>query len=107
MKSVLINGPGANALTVARSSDASTPAFSILTVNANVTATIVGLTLSGGMAADGGGIDNLGFLTLRDSRVTGKLAAFSGVREFPMRVKCATLAWHTLKAALDGPEGKR
>ncbi len=32
----------------------------------------------------------------------GKLAVFSGVREFPMRVKCATLAWHTLKAALDG-----
>ena len=34
----------------------------------------------------------------------GKLAVFSGVREFPMRVKCATLAWHTLKAALDGGE---
>ena len=31
----------------------------------------------------------------------GKLAAFSGVSEFPMRVKCATLAWHTLLAALD------
>jgi nitrogen fixation NifU-like protein len=31
----------------------------------------------------------------------GKLAVFSGVREYPMRVKCATLAWHTLKAALD------
>ena len=31
----------------------------------------------------------------------GKLAAFSGVSEFPMRVKCATLAWHTLVAALD------
>ena len=30
----------------------------------------------------------------------GKLAAFSGVRQFPARVKCATLAWHTLKAAL-------
>lgn len=30
-----------------------------------------------------------------------KLAVFSGVREFPMRVKCATLPWHTLKAALD------
>lgn len=30
----------------------------------------------------------------------GKLAAFSGVAEFPVRVKCATLAWHTLKAAL-------
>jgi nitrogen fixation NifU-like protein len=32
----------------------------------------------------------------------GKLAAFSGVREFPVRVKCATLAWHTLKSALQG-----
>jgi len=31
----------------------------------------------------------------------GKLAVFSGVREFPMRVKCATLVWHTLLAALD------
>ncbi len=30
----------------------------------------------------------------------GKLAAFSGVREFPVRVKCATLPWHTLRAAL-------
>ena len=29
-----------------------------------------------------------------------KVAVFSGVREFPMRVKCATLAWHTLKAAM-------
>jgi nitrogen fixation NifU-like protein len=32
----------------------------------------------------------------------GKLAALSGVREFPARVKCATLAWHTLRAALRG-----
>ncbi|MEQ8389183.1 MAG: SUF system NifU family Fe-S cluster assembly protein [Alphaproteobacteria bacterium] len=32
----------------------------------------------------------------------GKLAVFAGVREFPMRVKCATLAWHTLNAALKG-----
>lgn len=30
----------------------------------------------------------------------GKLAVFAGVAEFPIRVKCATLAWHTLKAAL-------
>ena len=30
----------------------------------------------------------------------GKLAVFCGVREFPSRVKCASLAWHTLKAAL-------
>ncbi len=32
----------------------------------------------------------------------GKLEVFSGVREFPARVKCATLAWHTLKSALSG-----
>ncbi len=32
----------------------------------------------------------------------GKLAVFAGVREFPMRVKCATLAWHTLRSALSG-----
>ena len=32
----------------------------------------------------------------------GKLAVFSGVSEFPVRVKCATLAWHTLHAALEG-----
>lgn len=32
----------------------------------------------------------------------GKLAALEGVRAFPMRVKCATLAWHTLEAALAG-----
>lgn len=35
----------------------------------------------------------------------GKLVVFSGVREFPVRVKCATLAWHTALAALKG-EGK-
>lgn len=32
----------------------------------------------------------------------GKLAAFAGVRNFPLRVKCATLAWHTLLAAIEG-----
>ena len=34
----------------------------------------------------------------------GKLAAFAGVRDYPARVKCATLAWHTLRAALDGED---
>lgn len=34
----------------------------------------------------------------------GKLAVLTGVREYPMRVKCATLAWHTLLAALDGDQ---
>ncbi len=32
----------------------------------------------------------------------GKLAALAGVRKFPMRVKCASLAWHTLQAAIRG-----
>ena len=34
----------------------------------------------------------------------GKLEVFAGVREFPTRVKCATLAWHTLQAALEGKQ---
>ena len=34
----------------------------------------------------------------------GKLEAFAGVSEFPARVKCATLAWHTLQAALHGEQ---
>ncbi|MBD0369890.1 MAG: SUF system NifU family Fe-S cluster assembly protein [Pyrinomonadaceae bacterium] len=34
----------------------------------------------------------------------GHLTIFSGVREFPARVKCATLSWHTMRAALKGEE---
>ena len=36
-----------------------------------------------------------------DTRDLGKLAVFSGVREYPVRVKCATLAWHALQSALE------
>jgi nitrogen fixation NifU-like protein len=39
-----------------------------------------------------------------DEEKLGKMAIFSGVREFPMRVKCATLAWHTMKAALENED---
>lgn len=39
-----------------------------------------------------------------DEEKVGKMAIFAGVREFPMRVKCATLAWHTMKAALAGED---
>jgi len=39
-----------------------------------------------------------------DESAVGKLAVFSGVREFPARVKCASLSWHTLMAALAGAE---
>jgi nitrogen fixation NifU-like protein len=40
-----------------------------------------------------------------DAAGLGKLAAFSGLRGFPTRVKCATLAWHTLRAALEQAPG--
>ena len=46
-----------------------------------------------------------GMLTRRDAAADpglGKLASLAGVREFPMRVKCASLCWHTLNAALAG-----
>jgi nitrogen fixation protein NifU and related proteins len=39
-----------------------------------------------------------------DPKTLGKLVVFSGVREFPVRVKCATLAWHTLRAALQNAQ---
>lgn len=41
-----------------------------------------------------------------DIDALGKLAVFSGVREFPMRVKCATLGWHTLNQALHDEAGE-
>ena len=40
--------------------------------------------------------------TASNTKALGKLAAFAGVRAFPARVKCANLAWHTLRAALQG-----
>jgi nitrogen fixation NifU-like protein len=36
-----------------------------------------------------------------DGEALGKLAVFSGVRDYPARVKCASLPWHTLHAALE------
>jgi len=38
-----------------------------------------------------------------DESGVGKLAVLAGVREFPARVKCASLAWHTLKSAITNP----
>lgn len=39
-----------------------------------------------------------------EAEALGKLAVFSGVSEFPIRVKCASLSWHAMKAALDQPD---
>jgi nitrogen fixation protein NifU and related proteins len=44
-----------------------------------------------------------GTLDPAEAETLGKLAVFSGVSEFPVRVKCASLSWHALKAALDAP----
>ena len=46
-----------------------------------------------------------GHATAADGEL-GKLEVLGGVREFPARVKCATLAWHTLRAALDQRHGR-
>jgi nitrogen fixation NifU-like protein len=42
----------------------------------------------------------------QDNSELGKLVVFSGVQEFPVRVKCASLAWHTMKSALHGKSEK-
>jgi nitrogen fixation protein NifU and related proteins len=50
-------------------------------------------------------LDKFHDLLTTDTPVTkdlGKLVVFCGVRDYPARVKCATLAWHTLKSALTG-----
>ena len=39
---------------------------------------------------------------MKNAQELGKLAVFAGVSKFPARVKCATLAWHTLQSALEG-----
>jgi len=39
-----------------------------------------------------------------DPAAFGKLAALAGVREYPSRIKCATLCWHTLHALIDGAD---
>jgi nitrogen fixation protein NifU and related proteins len=46
-----------------------------------------------------------GTLDPRDAQGLGKLAAFGGVAEFPVRIKCASLSWHALRAALVQPNG--
>jgi nitrogen fixation protein NifU and related proteins len=45
-----------------------------------------------------------GVLSTNEAETMGKLAVFSGVSEYPVRVKCASLSWHALKAALAGPD---
>ncbi len=67
-----IEGPGASSLTVARSSASGTPDFRIFNVDAK--AQLVGLTITGGLAEDGGGIFNGGTLTIINCTIAGNLA---------------------------------
>jgi nitrogen fixation protein NifU and related proteins len=46
-----------------------------------------------------------GAVEQEEAESLGKLAVFSGVSEFPIKVKCASLSWHAMKAALDQPDG--
>jgi nitrogen fixation NifU-like protein len=45
-----------------------------------------------------------GTIEVGEAETLGKLAVFSGVSEYPVRVKCASLPWHAMKAALESPE---
>jgi nitrogen fixation NifU-like protein len=47
-----------------------------------------------------------GALPAGETETLGKLAVFSGVSEFPVRVKCATLSWHTLRQAVEQAGGR-
>jgi len=71
-----IEGPGASSLIVARSGAAGTPDFGILTVDAFVQARLVGLTITGGLASSGSGINNAGTLTVTNSTVESNVATY-------------------------------
>ncbi|WP_406698513.1 right-handed parallel beta-helix repeat-containing protein [Singulisphaera sp. Ch08] len=75
---IILSGPGASALTVARSSDPLTPEFRIFNVTAGANVEISGLTVSGGRVSfqNGGGIANSGTLTVTDSAFSGNSASF-------------------------------
>src|SRR5262249_55722088 len=76
-RSLTITGPGSSALKVAPPSTA--PTFGVFVVNAGVTATVTGLTVSGGSAANGGGFaNNGGTLALTDVAVSGCTGTASG-----------------------------
>jgi len=75
-KSLTINGPGANVLSVQRGAGA--PNFRVFDVAAGLIATIAGLTIANGSTDFGGGILNNGTLTVLDAVVSGNSATFNG-----------------------------
>src|SRR5215470_12950001 len=78
-KSVTINGPGANVLTVQRSTAAGTPSFRIFSISSGKTVTISGLTIRNGSTDEGGGIFNdHATLTVNNSTLSGNSAGDGG-----------------------------
>ena len=67
-----------------------------------MTETLMGKTLAEARATFGAFLAMVKGEGEPDYDALDKLAVFAGVGEFPMRVKCATLAWHTLNAAIEG-----
>ncbi|HJQ27065.1 MAG TPA: HYR domain-containing protein [Blastocatellia bacterium] len=78
---IQIQGPGADVLTVQRSMAAGTPAFSIFYIQYGLPATLSGLTIANGQASPGnvgGGITNLGNLTINNCTISGNSAPIGG-----------------------------
>ena len=73
-----IEGPGATSLTVASGSTMGTAEFGVFTVDPFVTASLTGLTISGGIATDGGGIYNAGTLMVTNSTIADNLGYGGG-----------------------------
>jgi hypothetical protein len=78
---IVISGPGPSVLTVARSSASGTPAFGIFNISKGAKVAISGLTITGGSAVDGGGIDNAGLLTVVNARISDNTAN-GGTRDY-------------------------
>ena len=75
---ITVDGPRASVLTVSRSTAPGTPAFRIFNVTASAEVAISGLTITGGRADIGGGIDNSGTLTLTNSTLSDNSAGGGG-----------------------------
>ena len=74
--SIALQGPGSSDLTVQR--DSSAPDFSVFTVDSGVIVSVSDMTISGGNAVNGGGIYNVGTLTVTDSTISNNSASSGG-----------------------------
>ena len=68
-----------------------------------MTLAVNGMTVEGARAVAGRFMALVTAASPPDGEGLGDLAALAGVRDYPGRVKCATLPWHALRSAIDGP----